>query len=162
MKQIIIINGVYGYRPNGGQLVEPKRAGDPAFEVSDEEAARLVAMKVAKIVEIEAKNSITGEQQPAATHTPAKGEEGGSDAKLPTYDESMKLEQLKEIAKVYGVDDETVAGLRTKKAAVGAIDAKRAADNEKAAEAAAPQNDDEDAAEDDGEQPPDLNAADPV
>lgn len=158
MKQVIIINGVYGYRPNGGSFVEPKRAGDPAFDVSDEEAERLVRMNVAKI--IEAQTNTTEEKQPGTSQTPAQGKEGGTGDGLPSYDEAMKLTKLKEIAKLYGVSDEIIAGLRSKKAVIEEIDEKRAADTEKD-EAAAPDND-EGAAEDDGELPPDLGAADPV
>lgn len=48
MKLIKIINGTYGFRPQP-YVVELKDAGDPPFEVSDEEAARLIDLGVAAI-----------------------------------------------------------------------------------------------------------------
>jgi len=48
MRSIRIINGVYGYQPKGSSFIEPKRAGDPPFEVDDEKAAELVASKTAE------------------------------------------------------------------------------------------------------------------
>ena len=48
MKLIKIINGVYGFRPQP-YVVERKNVHDAPFEVSDEEAARLVDLGVAAI-----------------------------------------------------------------------------------------------------------------
>lgn len=48
MKLIKIINGTYGYRPQP-HVVERKNVHDAPFEVSDEEAARLVGLGVAEI-----------------------------------------------------------------------------------------------------------------
>ncbi len=163
MKTIKIINGVYGYRPDGGPVAEPKSADDAPFEVSDEEAARLVKLKVAKIVETETEDAVADQQTDTAQ---ASGQAGGTDGKLPAYDVSMKLAELKEIAKLYGVSEEALAGLRAKKDVVAAIEAEAQGDTDtdQTDEDADLENDedDEDAVEDDGEQPPDLNAVDPV
>ena len=48
MKLIKIINGTYGFRPQP-YVVEPKTPDDPPFEVSDEEAERLVGLGVAVV-----------------------------------------------------------------------------------------------------------------
>lgn len=48
MRYIKIINGTYGYRPNPKGSVRPKTANDEPFAVPDEEAKRLVQMKVAE------------------------------------------------------------------------------------------------------------------
>ena len=50
MKQIKIINGTYGFRPQP-HVVERKNADDAPFFVEDAEADRLVALKVAVIVD---------------------------------------------------------------------------------------------------------------
>ncbi|WP_050697994.1 hypothetical protein [Anaeromassilibacillus senegalensis] len=46
MKEIKIINGIYGYRPDGSKIVIPVKAGE-VVEVSEEEAARLISLGVA-------------------------------------------------------------------------------------------------------------------
>ena len=51
MKSIKIINGTYGYRAPGSRSIEPKAAGDPAFEIDNEEAKRLVRLGVAAYVD---------------------------------------------------------------------------------------------------------------
>jgi len=132
--------------------VDPKKTGDPPFEVSDEEAARLVDLKIAKIVEVEAKNIITGGRRSTVTYTPANDDKDGTDTEHPAYDESMKLDQLRKIARIYGLDDEALVGLKSKKAVVAAIDAKRADGP----------GDDDEGSEDDDELPPDLTPSDLV
>jgi len=46
MKQVKIINGIYGHRPDGGVVV-PVSPADGAIELSDEEAVRLIKLGVA-------------------------------------------------------------------------------------------------------------------
>jgi hypothetical protein len=135
MKRIRIINGTYGHRSTGG-VVEPKQAGDQPFEVSDVEASRLVDLKIAVIIDSAANENTVG-------------------SGLPAYDETMKLEQLKEIARIYGLDDEALTGLKSKKAVVAAIDAKVAADETPAGADGEDPNDDD-------ELPPDLTPSDLV
>ncbi len=51
MKKIKIINGTYGYHPQGSKSIEPKTADDPPFEVTDEKAKKLVSRKIAEYVD---------------------------------------------------------------------------------------------------------------
>lgn len=87
MKTIKIISGIYGYRPAGSKVIEPKRAGDPAFQVEDAEAARLVSLKVAAYVD---ENSSSKSE----TEAP-KG--------IPSYNADMKSTELREIMSDYGI-----------------------------------------------------------
>lgn len=87
MKTIKIISGIYGYRPAGSKVIEPKRAGDPAFQVEDAEAARLVSLKVAAYVD---ENSSSKSETEAS-----KG--------IPSYNADMKSTELREIMSDYGI-----------------------------------------------------------
>lgn len=53
MRLIKIINSIYGHRPAGSKYIQPKRAGDPPFEVEDDKAESLVAKGVAVYVDAE-------------------------------------------------------------------------------------------------------------
>lgn len=46
MKQVKIINGIYGHRPQGSRFVQPVHAGEVVI-VTDKEAARLISLSVA-------------------------------------------------------------------------------------------------------------------
>ncbi len=50
MKEVKIINGIYGYRPDGSYVV-PISSSDGSIKLSDEEAARLVGLGVATMVD---------------------------------------------------------------------------------------------------------------
>ena len=50
MARVRIISGTYGYRPPGSKHPVPKRIGD-TVTVSDDEALRLITLKVAKLVD---------------------------------------------------------------------------------------------------------------
>ncbi|MCL2636957.1 MAG: hypothetical protein FWD48_01170 [Oscillospiraceae bacterium] len=52
-KLIKIINGTYGYKKDGTGSVLPKTPSDPPFEVSEAEAKRLIALKVAEYADKE-------------------------------------------------------------------------------------------------------------
>ncbi len=54
MVNIVIIKGTYGYKPQKG-IVEPKCVNDPPFPVTEEEAERLIGLKVAKYADISSK-----------------------------------------------------------------------------------------------------------
>lgn len=51
MKEVMIIQGTYGYQPEGSKKVIPKSKQDGSFELSDEEAERLVNLGVAAMVD---------------------------------------------------------------------------------------------------------------
>ena len=52
MARVRIISGTYGYRPPGSKHPVPKRIGD-TVTVSDDEAVRLITLKVAKLVDVQ-------------------------------------------------------------------------------------------------------------
>ena len=145
MRYIQIIRGAYGYRRDGSGTTITKTRTDPPFEVTDAEAERLIKIKVAKY---------------AATPT---GDDGVQDldddgGKLPVYDKEMKLTELQEIAKAYGVD---ASKMRRKDEVITAIES-AIAEAKKANEP--PNEETEDSDGDpvgDDEKPPSLSTADP-
>jgi len=148
---IKIVKGTYGQRI--GERIIPKTEADGPFETTPEQEKRLVDLGVAVYVET----------QPAAVKTPVEpptaptGTETGSEDvdQLPEYNADMKLDELKEIAKAYGVD---ASDARKKADVIAMIEAAKADDDQ----------DDEDPddetpeGDDDGEAPPSIGAADPV
>ncbi len=77
MKIIKIINTVYGHRPAGSKYIQPKRAGDPPFEVEDGEAERLVSMGVAVYVDAEpVATPVSGDEGQGTGEDVPKGENG--------------------------------------------------------------------------------------
>lgn len=71
MKQVKIINGVYGYRPEGAKFITPAKVGE-CVTVSDEEAARLVALCVAAYT-----GEVTAQAPIPPVATLRSGEDGG-------------------------------------------------------------------------------------
>lgn len=139
---IKIIKGTYGYRK--GNRIIPKTPADDPFTATPEQEARLVRLGVAVYVDapVEAPTAPT----PKA---PEKAETGSKDVdELPAYNIDMKLDELKEIAKAYGVD---ASNARKKADVIAMIEAAKAEDQDETPEAY-----------DDGEEPPSLDAADPV
>lgn len=92
--KIQIISGTYGLRVNS-YTVSRKTPDDPPFDVSDDEAKRLVGLGVARIVEKIPTQEEPDETQPDNTETTEE---------LPAYSADMKLAELKEVAAAYGVD----------------------------------------------------------
>lgn len=126
MKKVNIINGTYGYRLEGSNLVTPVSAGMPPIEVSDEEADRLISLYVA---------TIALEQPKTAVATPTGGDDGGgagentSDGQRGAGVEDrahLEAEQLqlltnaklKELAEDMGID---ASKLKTKAQLIAAI-----------------------------------------
>lgn len=150
---IKIIKGTYGYRK--GNRIIPKTPADDPFTATPEQEARLVRLGVAVYVDAPA------EAPTAPTpKAPEKSETGSKDVdELPAYNIDMKLDELKEIAKAYGVD---ASDARKKADVIAMIEAAKAETQEEN------DQDDEDPeneipeAYDDGEEPPSLDAADPV
>ncbi|WP_339060084.1 hypothetical protein [Tepidibacillus marianensis] len=135
---IKIIQGTYGHRE--GATIVPKTEADGPFEATPEQEERLVRLGVAVYVET-----------PAAAPNKVPDDKGAGSKdvdELPEYNIDMKLDELKEIAKAYGVD---------------ASDARKKADVIAMIEAAKAEDPDGETPEgDDGEAPPSLDAADPV
>jgi len=144
MKQIIIINGVYGHNPDGVS-VEAKKAGDPPFSVSDAEAARLVGMGVAQISEKASVNKPA--VQPETQNVEAPESQNDYNA--------MKAADLRQLAISHGMSADDVKALKTKKDVIKALEDADAAD-------IAVEADDEPEEIEDDEPAPSIDAADPV
>lgn len=147
---IKIIKGTYGHRE--GKRIIPKTAADGPFETTAEQEQRLVKLGVAVYVE-------TPAAAPEGTGAGSKNVD-----KLPEYNIDMKLDELKEIAKAYGVD---ASDARKKADVIAMIEAAKAKDQDVDPEGENPEGDDKDPDDetpegDDGEAPPSLDAADPV
>jgi hypothetical protein len=162
MKTIKIISGIYGYRPAGSKVIEPKRAGDPAFQVEDAEAARLVSLKVAAYVDV-ANESIpagvaTAPEQSTKdepSNNIPEDTDGFKDkieapSEIPSYSVDMKSTELREIMSDYGIPYKV--GM-SKADMVAALDEYF---KEESGE------DSDEGSEGDGEAPPDLEAEEPV
>lgn len=121
MKKIRIINGVYCCRISEG-VTERKTPDDPAFEVSDEEAERLVGLKVAEY-EDQVKDLGT---DTAPKSSPDKAADTNNSMRPETdssYDDSMKFDELKKIAREYGISKARLHKMRSKREVISAIDA---------------------------------------
>lgn len=111
--KIKIIAGVFGHR--NGKRVEAVRAGDPAIEVEDELAKRLIAQGVAEAVEAE-------KAEPTqAVEDEDEGEE------FPEFSDKMSRAKLEEIAKEVGIEDEEIKGAETKADLIELLDDAKAA-----------------------------------
>lgn len=150
MKLIKIINGTYGFRPQP-YVVELKTADDQPFEVSDEEADRLIGLGVAALAFGDDSESLQGamdgmvgqlEDQPVPPEDPEDPDEDpeledeADEANEPApAAEKMDPEELKqltnpelgELAKELGIE---VKGRPTKADLIDAIMAAAAEDDE--------------------------------
>ena len=121
MKRIRIINGVYCCRISEG-VTERKTPDDPAFEVVDEEAKRLVGLKVAEYEDqVEDLDTDT-----APKSSPDKAADTNNSLRPETdssYDDSMKFDELKKIAREYGISKARLHKMRSKREVISAIDA---------------------------------------
>ena len=106
---IKIIKGSYGMRC--GASVQAVPAGSDPIELSKEKEERLVRLGVAVYVT----------DEPITSPDEAQDDEIVDE--FPEYNEDMKLSDLKEIAKVYGID---ASSLKSKKEVIEAIEAARA------------------------------------
>jgi CO dehydrogenase/acetyl-CoA synthase alpha subunit len=110
---IKIIKGSYGMRR--GSSVQPVLAGSDPIELSKEQEERLVRLGVAVYVT----------EEDTVADLPDVSDETQDDEivdEFPEYNEDMKLSELKEIAKVYGID---ARSMKSKKEVIEAIDAAR-------------------------------------
>ncbi|KUO72707.1 MAG: hypothetical protein APF81_08505 [Desulfosporosinus sp. BRH_c37] len=101
---IKIIQGTYGHRV--GTRILPKTKADGSFETTAEKEQRLVERGVAVYVGIQQEPpDMTKDQEPSKDPADIDTSSGSGDLDgLPEYNGDMKLDELKEIAKAYGVD----------------------------------------------------------
>lgn len=148
MKKVKIVNGVYGYRPDGVGSTEPIGIGE-TVSLPDDEAARLVDLGVAIIVGDApapvATPDVGQSDGGEGDDTPEDGngaEDGDEPPALPPYSVTMKADQLHVLLDRVGIQFKV--GM-TKADMVAALDAHFA-----------------EADEDSDETPPGLGAEDPV
>lgn len=122
MKQVKIINGIYGYRPKGSRFLQPAGAG-AIVTVPDGEAERLVSLKVGICLPDGPGLCHTGTELPAeasmgtqAVEFSCEEEDGEKREKDAAEDaapleaaeaealEGMTRAQLEELAREHGVD----------------------------------------------------------
>ena len=111
---IKIIKGSYGMRVKKSIVAVP--AGSDPIELSKEKEERLVRLGVAVYVT----------EQDDEVEQPGEDSDETQDDEIvdefPEYNEEMKLSELKDIAKVYGID---ASSMRSQKEVIEAIDAAR-------------------------------------
>ena len=107
---IKIIKGSYGMRC--GSSVQAVPAGSDPIELSKDKEERLVRLGVAVYVT----------EQDDVAEQPDETQDDEIVDEFPEYSEDMKLSELKDIAKVYGID---ASSMRSKKEVIEAIDAAR-------------------------------------
>ena len=111
---IKIIKGSYGMRC--GLSIKAIAAGSEPIQLEEEKEERLVRLGVAVYVN-------TQDNEGLQDATGAGNTQDNEDVEeLPVYNSDMKLSELKEIAKVYGID---ATSMRSKKEVIEAIDAAR-------------------------------------
>ena len=132
---IKIIKGSYGMRC--GTFIQAIPAGSDPIELTEEKEERLVRLGVAEyitaVTEEETKLPPDGSENNQETDgseddvQPTEGSEADTQDVIvdecPEYNEDMKLDELKQIAAMYGVD---ASSMRSKKEVIEAIDAARA------------------------------------
>ncbi|MDD3109048.1 MAG: hypothetical protein PHP07_10595 [Eubacteriales bacterium] len=106
--RIQITQGAYRYRPEGEKSAVVVRAGDPAFDLPDQEAARLVSLGVAQgappdaeTAEIRALPADAGEN-PKAGQAPPDADPDPLEPR-PAYSVKMTARQLRDLMDEYGV-----------------------------------------------------------
>lgn len=111
---IKIVKGVYGKRD--GNVITPVTEADGPFCLDADKEKRLVDLGVAVYVT----------EQDDVVEQPGEGSDETQDDEIvdefPEYNEEMKLSELKDVAKVYGID---ASSMRSKKEVIEAIDAAR-------------------------------------
>jgi len=121
MAIVKIINGTYGYRPEGSNYVIPVAAGDPPISVDDEEAKRLIGLGVAASVESEA---VPMCDSGSCAIDLGEGDNGDSNPGdiVGTLDpedlKNWKMDDLKKLAADMGID---TTGIKKKDALIQAI-----------------------------------------
>lgn len=107
MARVRIIRGTYGYRPPGSMHPMPKRIGD-IVTVNDDEAIRLITLKVAELVDVQSPVSPLSVRPEDADKScesvdtesdkiPPEGDQGAAAANVTTG--HLDAEQLMELTK---------------------------------------------------------------
>lgn len=153
MRKVIMVQGTYGYRPEGSKHITPKSRGDSPFELPDDEAERLIGLGVAIPT---SQDETETNKDTVATDTGGQTEGGASDnmptesngtegeadnQEKPAYNADMKADDLHALLEKYSLPYK--AGM-TKADMVAALDAYFTD------------------SPDDGEAPPAVQAEDPV
>lgn len=101
--RVIMTQGAYRYRPEGEKSAVVVQLGDPAFDLPEDKAARLVSLGVAKYApqevataQIHAPEAEARETQPAQ-QADAKDESEAFEINVPEYSVKMTVRQLKEL-----------------------------------------------------------------
>ena len=115
--KIKIIAGVFGHRE--GKRVIPVRAGDPAIDVDDEIAQRLLSLGVAERVDAEEPKA------EAETQGETDGDEGEGVEAFPEYNDGMTRAELNEIAEQVGIDEDAIKEAKTKAELIELLDEAR-------------------------------------
>ena len=138
MVKIKIINGIYGYRPEGRMIVVPTSPKDPPIGVDEAEAERLVAAGIAQYVDASFDHHhhtheeavATGLSQPDGGETIANmGEDGDGESGVSEPDsvtghldaedlKTWKYDDLKKLASDMGIEP---GKFRKKEALIEAI-----------------------------------------
>ena len=122
---IRIIKGSYGMRC--GASIKAVPAGSAPIELSKEKEERLVRLGVAEYVGTADDADLGVNEDDQVKNLNDEDEQDDDDAladeelvdDLPEYHEDMKLDELKKIAALYGVD---ASSMRSKKEVIAAID----------------------------------------
>lgn len=122
MKKVRIISGVYCRRISEG-ITERKTMEDPAFEVEDSEAERLVGLKVARYEDQVADLDTDTTPEPSIHDKAADTDKTlrPETASIP-YNDSMKFDELKRIAREHGISKARLHKMRSKREVISAID----------------------------------------
>lgn len=101
MRSIRIKNGTYGFYENGSLV--PKNRHSAPFEVEDDEAARLVEMKVAEYVEEAVATACEPPPEDEAVENPPAEEAAEIGAEEADWDENSTMAELKTAAAARGI-----------------------------------------------------------
>ena len=101
--RVIMTQGAYRYRPEGEKSAVVVQLGDPAFDLPEDKADRLVSLGVAKYApeavataQIHAPEDAPGETQPAQRED-VNDESEADEYNRPGYSVKMTVRQLKEL-----------------------------------------------------------------
>lgn len=101
--RVIMTQGAYRYRPEGEKSAVVVQLGDPAFDLPEDKAARLVSIGVAKYApeavataQIHAPEDAPGETQPAQRED-VNDESEADEYSRPDYSVKMTVRELKEL-----------------------------------------------------------------
>lgn len=102
--RIKLTQGAYRYRPEGEKSAVVVQYGDPAFDLPDKEAERLVALGIAQHADTDvATAQIQAQGEAQGKPLPEEEDAGTADIEPPAYDAGMKAAQLRDIMGEHGI-----------------------------------------------------------